>query len=62
MTNAAKVHTYISKFTLVNTVTEDKMVHNDQRNYGRLNFIALKNYYEGVGVYVIDIVKANNII
>ena len=28
----------------------------------RLDFIALNNYYEGVGVHAIDIVKADNII
>ena len=46
LTNAAEVHTYIIKFTSGNSVAESKMVHNSQKNDGRLDFIALKNHYE----------------
>ena len=38
------------------------MVHNSQKNDGRLDFTALKNHYEVVGVHSIDIIKADNII
>ena len=43
-------------------MAEAKMVHNDQKNYGRLNFFALKNHYEVVGVHTKDIVKSDKII
>ena len=62
LTDAAVVHTYIINFTLDNPVKEAKKVHNAQKNYRRLDFIALKNHYEGVGVHALDIVKADNII
>ena len=62
LTNDAKVHTYIIKFTLRNPLAEAKIVHNAQKNYGILNFIALKNHDEGVGVHAVDIVKADKII
>ena len=38
------------------------MVQNSQKNDGRLDFIALKNHYEGVGVHAIDIVKSDKIV
>ena len=60
--DAAEVHTYIIKFILGNPVAEAKMVQNAQKNYERLDFIALNNHYEGVGVHTIDIVKADKII
>ena len=62
LTDATELHTYIIKFTSGNPVAEAKMVHNSQNNDGRLDFIALKNHYEGVGVHAIDIFKSNNII
>ena len=46
----AEVHTYIIKFTSENPVAEAKIIHNAQNNDGRLNFIALRNHYEGFGV------------
>ena len=60
--NAAEVHTYIIKFTSINKIAESKIVQNSQRNDGRLDFIALKNHYEGVGVHAIDIVKSDKIV
>ena len=62
MTYAEEVHTYIIKFTSGNPVAESKMVHNVQKNDLRLDFIVLKNHYDGAGVHAIDIVKAYNII
>ena len=44
------------------TAEEANMIQNAHKNNGRLDFIALKNHYEGVGVHAIDIVKADNII
>ena len=60
--DSAEVHTYIIKFTSGNSVAEAKMVHNSQKNDGRLDFIALKNHYEVVSVHDIDIVKSDKII
>ena len=60
--DAAEVHTYIVKFTSGNAVAEAKMVQNAQNNDGSLDFIALKNHYEVVGVHAIYIVKADKII
>ena len=57
LTNAAEVHTYIIKFTSGNPVAESKMVQNAQKNGVRLDFIALKKHYEGVGVHAVEIVK-----
>ena len=62
MTDAVEVHTYIIKFASGNSMAEAKMVHNSQKNNIRLNFIALNNHYEGVGVHSIDIVKSDKII
>ena len=62
LTDSAEVNTYIIKFTLDNPVAESNMVQNSQKNDGRLDCIALKNHYEGVGVHAIEIVKADKII
>ena len=62
LTYAAEVHTYIIKFTSGNPVAEAKMVYNSQKNGGILDFIALKNHYEGVSVHAIEIFKAYKII
>ena len=62
LNNTAEVHTYIIKFTSGNSVAEAKMIHNALKNDGRLNFIALKNHYEGVGIHAIGIFKADKII
>ena len=61
-TDAVELHTYIINFTSGNPVAESKMVQNAQKNYWRLDFIALKNHYEGVGVHAIDIFKSDKII
>ena len=41
-------------------MAEAKIVHNAQKNYGRLDLIALKNHYKGLFVHAIDIVKDYN--
>ena len=58
-TNATEVCTYIINFISGNPVAEAKMVHNAQQNNRRIDFIALKNHYEGVGIHAVDIVKAD---
>ena len=38
------------------------MIQNAQKKHGRLDFIILKNHYEGVVIHAIDIFKADKII
>ena len=56
-TDASKVHTYIIKFTTGNTTAEAKMIPHANKNNGQLDFIALKNHYEGTGVHAVTIVQ-----
>ena len=62
LTDAVEVHNYIIKFILGNPVAEAKIVQNSHKNYVRLDFIALQNHYEGVGVHAVDIFKSDKII
>ena len=55
-TDAAEVHTYIVRFTSGNTVTEAKMVAHTAENNIRLDFIALKDHCEGIGVHAVNTV------
>ena len=56
-TDAAKVHTYIFRFTSRNEVTKSKIVALATKTNGRLDFMALKDHYEGVGVHVVNVVQ-----
>jgi hypothetical protein len=57
--DAAEVHTYIVNFIAGNTTAESKILaYNDQRN-GRLDYIALKDHYEGVGINAVDALGAD---
>ena len=56
--DAAEVHTYLVNFTSGNSITEVKMLPHSHENNGRLDFKALKEYYEGVGVNSINVIKA----
>ena len=62
LTDAAEVHMYIIKFTSENPVVEAKMLQIAQKNDGRLDFIALNNHYEGVGVHAVEMVKYDKIL
>ena len=44
-------------FTSVNPVSEAKLVPYAQQNYGRIDFIVLKNQYVGVRVHAINIFR-----
>lgn len=60
--NAAEVHTYLVNFTSGNQVAESRMqVHQAQR-YSRLDFIALKEYYKGVGINAADVIHTEKIL
>mmetsp|Transcript_12713 Transcript_12713/g.18111 ORF Transcript_12713/g.18111 Transcript_12713/m.18111 type:complete len:460 (-) Transcript_12713:4106-5485(-) len=60
--DAAEVHMYIVNFITGNSTTEAKILPHAEANDERLDFIALKDHYEGVGINSIDILKADNII
>ena len=61
-TDTAKVHTYILSFAPGNTVTESKMVAHAIENNGRIDFIALKYHYKGVGVHTVNAVQADKVL
>ena len=60
--DSAEAHIYIVKFTLGNPAAEAKLVPHAQQNNGRLDFIALKNHYEGFGVHAINISQADKVL
>ena len=57
--DASEVHTYITNFTSGNSTAESKLLANSNCNNGRLDFIALKEHYEGVGINAVEIIKAD---
>ena len=59
ITDANEVHVYIVKFIAENAVAEAKIQPHADQNNGRLDFLALKEHYEGVGVLAIDVVQAD---
>ena len=59
-TDAAEVHTYLAKFIAGNSVAEAKVQANIDQKNGRIDFISLRDHYEGVGVNAVDIIKADN--
>ena len=61
-TDAAEVNTYIVSFIAGNSTAEAKILGNERMNNGRLDYMSLKNHYEGTGVNAIDIVKADKVL
>ena len=59
ITDANEVHTYLVKFIAENTVAEAKIQPHAHENNGRLDFLALKTHYEGVGALAIDVIQAD---
>ena len=58
-TDSNEIHTYIVKFIAENTVAEAKIQPHIQATDGRIDFLALKDHYEVIGVLAIDVVQAN---
>ena len=56
--DAATVHTLLMNFITGNQVAESKVQIHQAQNNGRLDFIALRDHYEGVGILAVDIQKA----
>ena len=61
-TDAAEVHTYIVRFTSGSTVAETNMVAHAAEYNGSIDFMALKDHYEGVGVHVVNGVQADKVL
>ena len=60
--DSAEVHTYLTSFTSGNSTAEAKMKPHSLENNGRLDYTALANHYEGVGINSIDILRADEIL
>lgn len=60
--DSAEVHTYLVKFISGNNTAESKIQSNDHHSNGRLDYIALKEHYEGVGVNAKDILRADSVL
>jgi hypothetical protein len=56
--DAADVHTFIVNFISGNETAEAKIQAYETNNNGRLDYIALREHYEGVGLHSLDITKA----
>jgi hypothetical protein len=56
--DAARVHTYIVSFIAQNDEAESAIKIHEMKRNGRLDWKALKSYYEGMGMHKIDIAKA----
>jgi hypothetical protein len=56
--DAARVHTYIVSFISQNDEAESAIKVHEMKRNGRLDWKALKSYYEGMGMHKIDIAKA----
>ena len=61
-TDAAEVNTYIVTSISGNTAAEGKMVAHAAENNGRLDFMALKDYYKGVGLHTVNLVKDDKLL
>jgi hypothetical protein len=61
-TDASEVHTYIVSFITGNSTAESKILQHANDNNGRLDYLALKAHYEGVGVNAIEILKAEKVL
>jgi hypothetical protein len=58
--DAADVHTYLVNFVAGNETAEAKIQAYQAQNNERLDYVALKEHYEGVGVHALD--KAENVL
>ena len=60
--DAAEVHTYLQSFINGNETAEAKILGHADQNNGRLDFIALREHYEGVGANSRDLLAADKIL
>ena len=57
--DAAEVHTYIQSFINGNETAEAKILPHTDQNNGRLDFISLKEHYEGIGANSKELIMAD---
>jgi hypothetical protein len=62
ITDASEVHTYLVKFISENDTAESKVQMNANQNNGRIDFLALQEHYEGVGVNALDVTRADRLL
>jgi hypothetical protein len=62
ITDAAEVHTYVTKFITNNDVAESKLSAIADQNDGRQDFLTLKDHYEGIGVNALDVTRADRLL
>ena len=60
--DSAEVHTYLARFSSGNNTAESKIQSNERHSNGRLDYIALKAHYKGVGVNAKDVLRAEYIL
>lgn len=60
--DSAQVKTLLVNFVSGNTQAETKIQSLGEDPDGRASYMVLKDHYEGIGVYAIDITKADNIL
>ena len=60
--DAAEVHTLLVKFIMGNETAEMKIKEHELLRNGRTDWTALKEHYEGVGVYAFDVTEADAIL
>jgi hypothetical protein len=60
--DAADVHTFIVNFISGNDTAEAKIQAHEDTKDGRLDYIALREHYKGVGLHTLDVTKAETIL
>ena len=60
--DAAEVHTLLVKFITGNEIAEMRIKAHEAERDGRINWMALKEHYEGVGIHAFDIIEAEAIL
>ena len=56
--DAAEVHTLLVKFITGNETAEMRIKAHEAKRDGRIDWLALKEHYEGVGIHAFDIIEA----
>jgi hypothetical protein len=60
--DAVDVHTFIVNFISGNDTAEAKIQAHEDSKDGRLDYISLREHYEGVGLHALDLTKAETIL
>ena len=62
LSDALEVHTFLISFIAGNATAEAKILPHETKHNGRIDYLALKEHYEGVGIHAIDVLQADNTI